>query len=107
MVMEYQKINFLDKKRNQSTKVRTKNWFETNYDTCGRYSTISQIKFKTSMLNSSLCDYSDAYILVSETITVAVLAAGKGNNNVEVVFKNCVPFTDFISKINNTQIDNA
>ena len=69
---------------------------------CGRCSTNSKIKFKTSMLNSSLCDYSDAYILVSETITVAVLAAGGGNNNIKVLFENCVPFTDFISKINNT-----
>ena len=54
------------------------------------------------MLNSSLCDYSVAYILVSETITVAVLVAGGGNNNVKVLFENCVLFTDFISKINNT-----
>ena len=47
------------------------------------------------------------YILVSGTITVAALAAGRGNNGIEVVFKNCAAFTDCISKINNTQIDNA
>ena len=41
---------------------------------------ITQIKFKTSILRSSLCDYSDAYILVSETTTVAALASGGGNN---------------------------
>ena len=45
------------------------------------YNTNSQIKFKTSMLRSSLCDYSDAYILVSGTIIVEALAAGRGNNS--------------------------
>ena len=45
------------------------------------------------MLKSSLCDYSDAYIPVSGTITVAALAAGGGNNSIEVVFKNFPPFT--------------
>ena len=59
------------------------------------------------MLKLSLWDYSDGYILVSETITVTELAAGRGNNSVEVVIKNCVPFTDCISEINNIQIDNA
>ena len=59
------------------------------------------------MIKSSLCDYTDAYILVSGTITVAELAAGGGNNDIQVVFKNCAPFTDCISEINNSQIDNA
>ena len=64
------------------------------------------------MLRSSLCDYSDAYILVSGTIRII----GEGNDDVArrldernkgVTFKNCAPFTDCISEINNTQIDNA
>ena len=59
------------------------------------------------MLILSLCDYSDAYILVSGTIAVAELAAGGGNNNIQKVFKNFTPFTDCISEINNTQIDTA
>ena len=71
------------------------------------YNTNSQVKFKTSMLWSSLCDYSDAYIIVSGTITVAALAAGGRNNNIQLVFKNCVPFTSWISEINNIQTDNA
>ena len=54
------------------------------------------------MLRSIFCDYSDAYILVSGTITVAALAAGGDNNGIELVFKNCAPFTDCISEINNT-----
>ena len=64
--MEYQKItNLLDNTPNQPTTFRTKNWVEINGDTRGTYNTNSQIKFKTSMLKSSLCDYSDAYIVVS------------------------------------------
>ena len=56
------------------------------------------------MLRSSLCDYSDAYILVKVTITVNNTAAADadGNNTCKkVIFKNCAPFTDCISKINN------
>ena len=80
---------------------------EINDDSRGTYNTNSQIKYKTSMLRSSLCDYSDAYMLVSGTTTVAALAAGGGKNNIQVVFKNCAPFTNCISDIHNTQIDNA
>ena len=62
------------------------------------------------MLRSSLCDYSDAYILVKGNITVnntAAAGAAANNTNKKVIFKNCAPFTNCISKINNTQIDNA
>ena len=62
------------------------------------------------MLKASLCDYSDAYILLSETISVentSIADAGANNTNKKVALKNCVPFTDCISKINNTQVDNA
>ena len=59
------------------------------------------------MLRSSLCDYSDTYILVSGTITVTELAAGRGNNGIQLVFKNCAPFTNCVSEINNTERDNA
>ena len=52
------------------------------------YNTNSQIKFKALMLRSSLFDYSDAYILVGGTITPAALAAGGGNNDIQVEFKN-------------------
>ena len=67
--MEYQEIiKLLDNTPNQPSKSRSKNYIEINNDSCGTYNTNSQIKFKTSMLNSSLCDYSDTYILVKETI---------------------------------------
>ena len=69
--MEYQNIiNFLDNTPNQPTKFRTKNWVEINDDSRGIYNTNSQIKIKTSTIRSSLCDYSDAYILVSGSITI-------------------------------------
>ena len=60
----------IDDASNQSSKFRTKNWVEINDESRGTDNVNSQIKFKTSMLKSSLCDYSDAYILVMETITV-------------------------------------
>ena len=62
------------------------------------------------MLKSSLCDYSGAYILVKGTISVnntAADGAAANNTNKKVIFKNCAPFTNCISEINNTQIDNA
>ena len=59
------------------------------------------------MLRSSLCDYSDAYILVSGTIAVATLAGGGGKNSIHVVFKKCTPFTYCLREINNAQIYNT
>ena len=60
------------------------------------------------MLKSSLFDYSDAYILVKGTISIAAQAGDNPNNgNKEAVFKKCAPFTDCVSEINDTQIDNA
>ena len=106
--MEYQKIiNLLENKLNQPTNFRTKKWVEINDKSRGTYNTNSQVKFKSSMLRSCLCDYSDAYILVSRTITVTELAASEGNNNIPVVFKNCTPFTNCINEINNAEIDNT
>ena len=61
------------------------------------------------MLKSSLCDYNDVYILVKGTVTVSNTrtAAAANNKNNKVIFQNCAPFTNCISEINNTQIDNA
>ena len=72
-------------------------------------SDLKLLRFKT-MLRSSLCDYSDAYILVKGTITVANTAAAgedENNTNKKVIFKNCAPFTGCINRINNTKIDHA
>ena len=62
------------------------------------------------MIRSSLCDYSDAYILVKRTGTVPNAAAVGGavnNANKKVIFKSCAPFTDYITEMNNTQVDDA
>ena len=109
--MEYQKIaNLIDDASNQPSKFRTRNWIEINDESRRAYNVNSQIKFKTTMLKSSLCDYNDAYILVKGTITInntAAQGAAANNSNKKVIFKNCAPFTNCISEINNTQIDNA
>ena len=61
------------------------------------------------MLRSNLCDYGDAYIPIKGTITndTAAAVAAANNTNKKVVFKNCAPFTNCISKISNAEIDNA
>ena len=109
--MEYQKIaSLLNDASNKSSKFRTRNWVEINDDISGTYSPNKQITFKTAMLRSSLCDYSDAYILVKGNISVnntAAAAADPNNRNKKVIFRKCAPFTNCISKINNIQIDNA
>ena len=83
---------------------------EINDESRETYDTNSQIKFKTTMLKSIPCDNSEAYVLVMETITVAITAFtdNEANNvNKKVVFKNCDSFTNCTSKINKTQIDDA
>ena len=60
----------IDDTSNQPSKFRTRNWVEINDESRGTYNVNSQIKFKTTMFKSSLCDYSDAYIYVKGTITI-------------------------------------
>ena len=80
--MEYQKIiNLLENAPNQPSKFRTKNWMEINDDARGVYSPNKQIRFKTAMLRSSLCDFSAAYILVKGNITVNNTAAADADAN--------------------------
>ena len=111
--MEYQNIaNFIDNTSNQPSKFRRRNRAEINDESRGVYSVNSQIKFKTTMLKSSLCDYSDAYIFVKGTITIEGAGADAAARQADerdkgVVFKNCAPFINCIGEINNTQIDNA
>ena len=74
--MEYQKIiNLSDNISNQPCKLKTKNWVEINAESRGTYHEDNQIRFETSKIRSSLCGYSDAYILVKGTITVVNPAA--------------------------------
>ena len=68
------------------------------------------IRFKTSILRSSVCDYSNAYTLVKRTTTVtntAVQVQANNGANKKVLPKNCAPFTSCISRIKNTQVDDA
>ena len=101
--MEHQKIaNLIDHTSNQPSKFRKKNWVEINDESRGTYNVNSQIKFKTTMLKSSLCDYSDAYILVKGKITITeagadVAARQADKRDKGVAFKNYAPFTNCIS----------
>ena len=109
MKMEYQKMtNLLDATSDNVPRFITKKWIEV-HDQSGsaedRYKPSKQIRFKTSMLRSDLCDFSDAYIVVKGTITVT-----NPDNNAygkKIAIKNNAPFVPCISKINNTFIDNA
>ena len=71
------------------------------------------IRFKTPMLRSILCDYSDAYILVKDTITVTALGASNGANNIRdkknrpLILKNNAPFVSCITRINGELIEDA
>ena len=114
--MGYQKIaDFLDNEvtfsvSNKRSRFRARNWVEINTDIRGAYFPNKQIRFTTAMLRSSLCDYDDAYILVKGNISVnntAAAAPAANNTNKKIIFKICAPFTNCISKISNTQIDNA
>ena len=113
VIMEYQRIiDFLENTPNQPSKFMTKNWVEINVNARGTYNTNSQIKFKTSMPDSSLCDYNDAYILVRRTIGVIGAGADAAaitadRNNKQATFENCASFTDCITNINNTHVDNT
>ena len=106
IILEYQKIiNLLDNTSNQLSNLETKNWVEINDKSRGACNVNSQIKFKTTMLQSSLWDYSDAHILVKGTITIddrSAVGANANNANEKLTFKNCAPFSNCISEINNT-----
>ena len=108
--MEYQKIANLIDQESSSEPSKFKTRVEVNDESRGTYNVNSQIRLKTTMLKSSLCDYSDAHILVKGTITVnntATADADANNTNKKVIFKNCAPFTICVSEINNTQVHNA
>ena len=93
------------------SKFRTRNWVGINDESRGNYAN-SDIRFKTTMLRSNLCDYADSYILVKGTITITgagddAAARQADERNKGVTFKNCAPFTKCMSRINNKDIDNA
>ena len=88
--MKTQKIvNLLNDTENENSKFATKKWYIIDSKTTGAYSHNDEIIFLTNLLESSLCDYSDAYILVTGNINVT-----GGNTNTKVAFKNCAPFKE-------------
>ena len=104
--MEYRKItNLLGNIPDKVRRLITKKWIEVHDQSGETYTTNKQIRFKTSMLRSDLCDYSDKYIVVKGKLIVT-----NPNNNAydkKLALKNNAPFLSCISKINNTFIDNA
>ena len=110
--MEYQKIaNLLESTSDNLSKFRTRNWVEINDESRGNYAS-SDIRFKTTMLRSNLCDYADSYILVKGTITItgagdAAAARQADERNKGVTVKNGAPFIKCISRKNKTDIDNV
>ena len=101
--METQKIvNFLNGSDNENSKFAAKKWYIIDSESNGDYSKNEEIKFLTRSTESSICDYSDVYILVTGNINVA-----GGVNNTKVAFKNCAPFKKFRTDINETFIDEA
>ena len=87
---------------NEESKFATKKWYVIDSQTTkGKYKQGDTIKFETETIKSSLCDYSDAFILVTGNITVAA------NNNTDVAFKNCAPFSTCTTKINDVFVEKA
>ena len=100
---ETQKIvNLLNSSDNENSKFATKEWYIIDNESKGNCSYHNSIRFLTSSLESNLCDYSDAYILGAWNITVT-----GANNNTKVALKNCAPFEDCRTEMNDTFIDYA
>ena len=101
--METQKIvNLLNGSDNENSKFATKKWYIIDSESNGNYSHHNPIKFLTKSIESSLCDYSDAYILVTGNINVT-----GGDANTKVTFKNCASFRECRTEINEPFVDNA
>ena len=99
--METQKIvNLLNGSENDNSKFATKKWYIIDSESNGSYSQNDEIKFLTRSIEPSLCDYSDAYILVTGNIT-----ATPNNAASQVAFKNCAPFEKCRTEINETFVD--
>ena len=88
-------VNLLNGSANENSKFAIRKWYIIDSESKGNYSQENPIEFLTSSLESSLCDYSDAYILVACNINVT-----GGNGNTKVAFKNCAPFEKCRTEIN-------
>ena len=102
-IMETEKIiDLLNGSDNENLRFATKQWYVIDSESNGNYSNHNPIEVLTKSIESSLCDYYDAYILVTGNITVNV-----GNNNAKIAFKNCLPFEKCRTEINETFVDDA
>ena len=114
--MEYDKINNLllseDNEREKLSRVVTREYVRVN-SLSNTYNENKSIRFKTPMLRSNLCDYSDAYILVKGTITVTAPGVNNGANNIrdkrnrQLILKNNAPFVSCITRINGELIEDV
>ena len=96
----HKRINLLNYSSNGESKFASKKWYVIDIQTAkGKYHPNGSIKFKTKSINSSLCDYSDAFILVTGDIKVIA------DNNIDVAFKNCAPFSTYKTDINDVFVD--
>ena len=93
-------VNLLSGSDNENSKFATEKWYIIDSEANGNYSKDEEIKFLTRSIESSLCDYSDVYILVTGNIAGA-------NNNTKVAFKNCAPFKKRRTEINETFVDDT
>ena len=101
--METQKIvNLLNNSDNESSKFATRKWYIINDQNNGQYGrgneNDSAIKSETKVIKPNLCDYSDAYILLTGDIKVENVAA-----DTNVAFKNCAPLTRCVTHINDVE----
>ena len=101
--METQKIiNLFNDSSNKESKFATKKWYVIDSQTTkGKYKQGDTIKFETETIKSSLCDYSDAFILVTGNITV------NAADDTDVAFENCAPFSTCKTVINDVFVDRA
>ena len=87
---------------NENSIFATKKWYVIDSESKSNYSHPDPIKFLTKSIESSLCDYSDAYILVTGNINVV-----GGDNNKNLALKNCAPFKKYRTERNETFVDDA
>ena len=112
--MEYDKINnlLLSEESEKLSKFVTREYVKVN-SLSDTYNENKSIRFKTPMLRSDLCDYSDAYILVKGMITVTANGDNNNANNIRdkrnrpLILKNTAPFVSCITRINGELIDDA
>ena len=100
--MEIHKIvNLFDSSKNEVPKFVTKKWYVIDSESKGGYQHHDPVKFLTKSIESSLCDYSDAYFLITGDITVTRTIDAVDDHPLQrkqpltaatqVAFKNCAP----------------